>query len=140
MNYNNFIREKAIFRNQSGFEIELSEINRILKPHQKDIVKWAVIGGCRAIFASFGLGKTFMQLEILRIIQKYKGGRMLVIAPLGVRGEFFNDAEKLDRKGRGSELNHQYFLDGVRYLEAMEREKNIPTLFDFEKESLGKAV
>jgi len=94
--YSEFINEKTIFRNQSGFEIELTEINPMLKPHQKDIVKWCVIGGCRSIFASFGLGKTFCQLEILRIIKKYKGGRMLVIAPLGVRGEFFNDSKKLD--------------------------------------------
>lgn len=96
MDYEEFIKEKAIFRNQSGFEIDKSEINDLLKPHQKDVVKWAVVGGCRAIFASFGLGKTFKQLEVLRLILKHKGGRQLIIAPLGVRGEFFNDAEKLD--------------------------------------------
>jgi hypothetical protein len=40
----------------------------ILKPHQSDIVRWAVRGGRRAIFARFGLGKTMMQLETMRLV------------------------------------------------------------------------
>ena len=31
-------------------------------PHQQDIINWCIEGGRRAIFASFGLGKTVMQL------------------------------------------------------------------------------
>ena len=31
--------------------------------HQRDIVAWACEKGCAAIFASFGLGKTRMQIE-----------------------------------------------------------------------------
>ena len=95
MNYSEFLKNKIAISHKSGFEIEQGEINPILKHHQKDIVQWAVSGGCRAIFASFGLGKSFMQLEVLRIIGKHHGGRQLVIAPLGVRQEFRIDAEKL---------------------------------------------
>lgn len=35
------------------------------------------------------------------------------------------------RRGRASELHHGYFLDGVKYLEAKERERAIPSFHDF---------
>ncbi|MGI6252113.1 MAG: DNA methyltransferase [Aminivibrio sp.] len=93
--YRHFVREKFKLAAQSGVPCDPGEINPILKPHQRDIVRWAVEGGQRAIFASFGLGKTMMQLEICRILHAKAGGRTLVILPLGVRQEFRRDAEKL---------------------------------------------
>lgn len=95
MTYDEFLRSKIAIAQDSGFNIELSEINNILKPHQKDAVKWALHGGCRAIFASFGLGKTVIQLEILRLILQKEGGKALIVTPLNIVDEFFNDAEKL---------------------------------------------
>ncbi|MCG8638363.1 MAG: hypothetical protein MI862_01445 [Desulfobacterales bacterium] len=95
MKYINFLKNKIALSALSGFHIDLSEINPMLKPHQMDIVKWSLRGGCRAIFAAFGLGKSFMQLEILRIIGSRESGRQLIIAPLGVRQEFKIDADKL---------------------------------------------
>jgi DNA modification methylase len=95
MNYQEFLKSKMILENRTGFEIQDHEVNQMLKPHQKDITRWSVSGGCRAIFAAFGLGKSFMQLEILRLILKYVGGNGLIICPLGVRQEFKIDAAKL---------------------------------------------
>ena len=95
MTYDEFLRSKIAIARDSGFNIELSEINNILKPHQKDAVRWAIHGGCRAIFASFGLGKTVIQLEILRLILQKEGGKALIVTPLNIVDEFFNDAEKL---------------------------------------------
>lgn len=95
LEYMNFVRSKINMARLNGIEIDVSEINPILKPHQRDIVKWAVMGGCRAIFAAFGLGKSVMQIEVLRIIQSKKGGKCLVICPLGVRQEFKRDAAML---------------------------------------------
>ncbi|MGI5065566.1 DNA methyltransferase [Treponema putidum] len=95
MTYDEFLRSKIAIAKDSGFNIELSEINNILKPHQKDAVRWAIHGGCRAIFASFGLGKTVIQLEILRLILQKEGGKALIVTPLNIVDEFFNDAEKL---------------------------------------------
>lgn len=40
------------------------------------------------IACSFGLGKTHQQIEILRIIQAYEGGKVLIICPLGVKHQF----------------------------------------------------
>jgi len=92
MDYQEFLRNKIILDSRSGFEIEDNDISPILFPHQRDIVKWAVSGGRRAIFAAFGLGKSLMQLETMRQIGNREGGKLLIVAPLGVRQEFKRDA------------------------------------------------
>lgn len=81
-----------------GFQVGLEEINPLLKPHQRDIALWMIRGGKRACFASFGLGKTFIQLEVVRLICKKAGGMGLIVLPLGVRQEFARDANKLGIK------------------------------------------
>jgi DNA modification methylase len=93
--YEDFLKRKAVVAPKMGIDISDDEINPILKPHQRDIVRWAVKGGRRAIFAKFGLGKSVMQLETIRLIIKHEGGRGLIVAPLGVRQEFKRDAEML---------------------------------------------
>jgi superfamily II DNA or RNA helicase len=93
--YETFLRSKMIAAPERGLEIDASAINPLLKPHQAAIVRWAVHKGNAAIFAAFGLGKTFMQLEVARLIRENAGGKFLIVAPLGVRQEFKRDAEKL---------------------------------------------
>src|SRR5947209_1495877 len=81
--YQSFLRAKVRLADREGFEVEDDEINPLLKPHQRACVRWAVRGGRRALFESFGLGKSVQQLEILRLIlHKLGGGRALIIAPL----------------------------------------------------------
>ena len=94
--YQDFLRAKADFEQSYGQPVSAADVNPILKDHQRDIVRWAVEGGRRAIFAAFGLGKSMMQLETLRLTLAQVGGRGLIIAPLGVRGEFIRDGRKLD--------------------------------------------
>lgn len=94
--YRKFLEAKIHFDAGNGFEVDPSEINPRLKDFNKAIVQWALHGGRRAIFASYGLHKTAMQLEIMRQIGIRKTGRpRLIVAPLGVRGEFKRDAENL---------------------------------------------
>lgn len=93
--YIEFLKSKMVIAPKSGIAIDKGEISAILKPHQRDIVMWAVQGGRRAIFAAFGLGKTIMQLEWCRLIHVHKGGKMLIVCPLGVKQEFMRDAETL---------------------------------------------
>ena len=94
--YQKFIEAKVRLEDSRGLPCDPSEVNPWCKPHQRDIVAWAVRGGQRAIFAAFGLGKSVMQLETLRLtLEKAGGGRGLIVAPLGVRQEFKHDAEKL---------------------------------------------
>lgn len=97
--YEAFIRAKVQLTTNYGFDVDDADINPILKPFQRACVKWALAGGRRALFESFGLGKSVQQLEISRLILKYLGrGRSLIAAPLGVRQEFMRDAEMLGIK------------------------------------------
>lgn len=95
MDYFSFLKSKEAIAKKTGICIDANEISDILKPHQKDAVYWAVVGGRRAIFAAFGLGKTIMQLEFCRLILKHKGGKALIVCPLGVKQEFAHDAVEL---------------------------------------------
>lgn len=93
--YRDFLANKVRMAPVSGFAIDDAEVNSILKPHQRDIVKWAVRGGKRAIFAAFGLGKSVVQIEVLRIVCEKAAGRGLIVLPLGVRQEFKRDGAML---------------------------------------------
>lgn len=93
--YEAFLRAKVLSTPDMGIRVEDDEINPILKPHQRAIVAWAIRRGRAAIFAAFGLGKSVMQLETLRLLIKHLGGRGLIVAPLGVRQEFMRDAAML---------------------------------------------
>jgi DNA modification methylase len=91
--YLNFLKRKIKLAESYGFEPE--NVHPMLFQHQRDIVEWAIRGGRRAIFASFGLGKTFMQLEIAAQVVKKTGKPFLIGLPLGVKQEFDKDARKL---------------------------------------------
>lgn len=96
MTYEDFLKNKIIVSEDFGFDVPNEALSLSLKPHQRDICLWSLKGGRRAIFASFGLGKTFMQLEIAKqCISKYKKP-FLIVCPLGVTGEFKRDNQKLN--------------------------------------------
>lgn len=95
VDYRQFLECKVVTAAPLGIEIIDGDINPILKPHMRAIVKWAIRGGRRAIFAAFGLGKTIIQIEIVRILLWKCGGRGLTVLPLGVRQEFKKDIQLL---------------------------------------------
>lgn len=95
MNYKEFLEKKIDIAPLSGIEVTEEELNPALKPHQKMCVLWALRGGRRGIFARFGLGKTVMQLEWCRVLQKHVGGQALIVMPLNVMPEFRYDAQEI---------------------------------------------
>lgn len=95
MSYQKFIEDKILRTTRSGFSVDVSRLHDSNMPHQRIIIPWALEGGCRAIFASFGLGKTQIQLEMARLTVEEYGGQALIICPLGVKQEFKQDAERL---------------------------------------------
>ena len=95
MTYREFLENKIELAPMSGIEVNEDEISPALLPHQRVCVLWALRGGRRALFARFGLGKTVMQLEWARILQAHEGGQVLIVLPLNVRREFWDDARKL---------------------------------------------
>ena len=76
MTYQEFLQSKVELAPSSGFEVAAGEINPALKPHQKDAVRWALRGGRRALFESFGLGKTVQEIEFCHQAAGHSGRSM----------------------------------------------------------------
>ena len=91
MDYQTFLENKGIKVHEEGMNISTDDINPILYPFQRDIVRWACRKGRAAIFANTGLGKTFMYLEWARLM----GQTTLIVAPLSVAYQTIREAEKL---------------------------------------------
>lgn len=92
MNYKEFLQSKVELATDSGFVVESERINKALKSHQRDAVAWALKGGRRALFESFGLGKTVQELEFCHLAAEHENGQALIVLPLGVKQEFTRDA------------------------------------------------
>lgn len=95
MNYDEFLYSKVQVAPVSGFEVRPEDISPALKPHQRDAVMWAIRGGRRALFESFGMGKTVQELEWCRLVQAHEQRPVIIVLPLGVRQEFSRDAQQL---------------------------------------------
>lgn len=90
MNYQDFIENKNFILENSGFDVDKSELNPLMFDFQKDIVRWALKKGRSAIFADCGMGKTLMQLEWAKKI----GGKVLIVAPLSVTTQTQREGKK----------------------------------------------
>lgn len=90
--YEEFIESKRLTVEASGFEP--ADLNEMLFPFQRDIVRWALRRGKAAIFADCGLGKTPMQLEWAFQVCEYTGGNVLILAPLAVSRQTVHEGEK----------------------------------------------
>lgn len=99
--YLDFVAAKAVAAPKLGLSLETGTVNPLLHRHQPVLVKWLVEGGRRALFANFGLGKTMIQLEAMRLIAEAIASDdkawpvCLIIIPLTVVTEFKTDAAKL---------------------------------------------
>jgi DNA modification methylase/superfamily II DNA or RNA helicase len=89
--YADFLATKRPAVASAGLTVMDADINPILFPFQRDLVRWAVRKGRAAIFADTGLGKTFMQVEWARLT----GVRVLIVAPLSVARQTVREAAKL---------------------------------------------
>ena len=123
MNYDEFLHTKVITAPESGFDVSPFQISPALKPHQRDAVQWACRGGRRALFESFGLGKTVQELEWVRLVVAHCGGMGLIVLPLGVRQEFLRDAEQVLHIPAPEYITHQQqaVKQGAIYLTNYER-------------------
>lgn len=91
--YLKFLASKAPIAQDRGYAGPLN-LNPDLKPHARDIAEWMIRGGNRACFASYGLHKTSIQLQVCEsLLDAYPGESALVVCPLGVRREFIKEAK-----------------------------------------------
>lgn len=86
--YEEFLRSKVQLTVKSGFTIQREDLHGSLFEFQKDMILWAAQRGKALIAASFGLGKTRVQVELLRQAQRHTGKPVMVICPLGVKHQF----------------------------------------------------
>jgi DNA modification methylase len=113
LTYEEFLATKFKFSQANGFDVPNEAINPWLKPHCRDIVRWAIKGGRRAIFASFGLHKTSMQLELMSLIGQHEVGRRLIIAPFTPIEEFIEEAGKMGLAIEFVQSTSQVSGDGI---------------------------
>lgn len=80
MSYDELLARRRRKAQNNGRDVADTDMHPSLLPHQRDIVRWAVKGQRRAIWADTGLGKTRMQIEWCRL----SAGTSLIVAPLAV--------------------------------------------------------
>lgn len=98
MTYEDFLMTKQIEHINSGFDIDESNMNKMLFPFQKFCVKRALKAGKYALFADTGLGKTVMQLEWSQKVLEKENRSVLILAPLAVVGQTINEGLKFGYK------------------------------------------
>lgn len=104
--YAAFLASKRLQVAQHGPIVDPGEVNPMLFPFQRDLVRWAVRKGRAALWADTGLGKTFMQVEWARLV----GERTLILAPLSVARQTVREAAKL---GVSVTYTRGELLDGI---------------------------
>lgn len=93
--YNQFLASKIKLAPLHGHTVAEDQLLTSLFPFQKKAVCWALQGGRRALFESFGLGKTRQQLQIALEVMKHTGKSFLIGLPLGMKGEFAEEYEQM---------------------------------------------
>lgn len=112
--YEEFLKSKAPIALDRGYSGPLN-LNPNLKPHARDIAQWMIRGGNRACFASYGLHKTSIQLQVCEaLLNSGQGESALIVCPLGVRREF-----KLEAERRGFEEAPLYIANDVEHAEGL---------------------
>lgn len=91
--YQEFLAAKRKRVHEIGPRVDRADIHPMLHDWQAEIVQWAAQTGRAAIWADTGLGKTFMQVEWLRLVTA--GRRGLIVAPLAVCHQTIREAAKI---------------------------------------------
>ena len=108
-----------LFPPQSHNDYVWSDVNRMHTLNSKQSQKRLMMHVCP------------LQFDIVeRIIHRYSNAGETVLDPFGGLMTVPYMAVKMGRKGKGIELNSDYWFDGVQYLKAIEYKMNVPTLFD----------
>lgn len=109
--YEKFLATKVKTRTDGGFIADT--LNTNLFQFQEFIVKRALKAGKYAIFADCGLGKTLMQLSWAEAVSKHTGGRVLILAPLAVRGQTIAEGERFGIDMSGIDVQNYEQIDNI---------------------------
>lgn len=98
MTYEEYLNNKKVRVQESGFIVDDADLNPQLFPFQKFCVKRALEHGKYALFEDCGLGKTFQQLEWADKVAKHTNGAVIIFAPLGVVGQTISEGARFGYK------------------------------------------
>ena len=115
MTYQEFLKNKQKQITNSGFDLDQNELNPNLFSFQKHIVKKALHNGKYAIFADCGLGKTLMQLEWAYQVNKKTKSKVLILAPLAVKGQTIEEANKFNIDISKIDIINYEQLDNINF-------------------------
>lgn len=91
--YAEFLARKHISDPSTGITRRVN-LPEYLKPHQHDIIAWALRRGRSAIFAGTGLGKTLMELVWAKEVAAETRRPVLILAPLAVSHQHVREGNK----------------------------------------------
>jgi DNA modification methylase len=94
--YNAFLETKRKTFIESGFDIDDSNLNPLLKDFQKYGIQIALKKGKFAFFFDCGLGKTFCQLEWSKQVSLKTNKKVLILAPLAIVEQTKSEAIKFN--------------------------------------------
>ena len=89
--YEKFLEQKERLKIESGFHVDLADLNQKLFPFQKYAVQLALKKGKFALIEDCGMGKTFQQTEWAYQVHKHTGKPVLILAPLCVSMQTINE-------------------------------------------------
>lgn len=92
--YLKFLESKIKSVSESGFDIDVKNLNKKLFEFQKFIVKTALKKGRYALFEDCGLGKTIQQLEWAYQVSIHTNKPVLILCPLAVAGQTIKEGLK----------------------------------------------
>jgi len=91
--YEEFLAGKHLRFQNTGIEVD-GDLNPVLFPWQRDIVRWSLRKGRCENWASCGLGKTFMEETWAQHVVQHTHKPCLLFEPLGVTSQIYRDAVK----------------------------------------------
>lgn len=100
-NYIEFLASKIKIANKNGILCDPEELHPSTKPHQRDIIIWALELGAALVAADTGMGKSHMAIECLRVLISKFGGKCLIVTELGAAETFVNEDPEV---GEGARL------------------------------------
>lgn len=94
ISYQEFLIQKEIKDQSSGFQVDLDQLNPMLFDWQKVLVQWALMKGRAALFEDCGLGKTPQQLVWADWVSQYTDRPVLILTPLAVSEQTKREGDK----------------------------------------------
>jgi superfamily II DNA or RNA helicase len=132
MNYSDYIEARRFTDIKSGFSVADDAITASLKPHQKYLVKWALLKGRAAVFADTGLGKTRIMAEWARLVASQTGGRVLFLSPLAVAPQTVIEASYVgvDLHYSRADHGHQFTITNYEMIDKFDMSRFVAIVLD----------